>query len=77
MATDKIRTRPKTGGQDPKAQIPNPILHPVILGVPEEVRGFKPRDRVRFLSRHARLALRISAQKSNMRLGELDQDENQ
>ncbi|MEE4262698.1 MAG: 4'-phosphopantetheinyl transferase superfamily protein [Desulfobacteraceae bacterium] len=37
---------------------------------------FKPRDRVKFLSRHARLALKLSAQKSDLPLGELNQDEN-
>ena len=52
------------------------IIHPVILAVPEEVGDFKPRDRVKFLSRHARLALKLSAQKSKMQLGELKQDEN-
>ncbi len=51
-------------------------IYPVILAVPEEVGDFKPRDRVKFLSRHARLALKLSAQKSNMRLGELKQTEN-
>jgi len=65
---DKIR--------NPKSQIPNPIIYPVILAVPEEVGDFKPRDRVKFLSRHARLALKLSAQKSKMPLGELKQDEN-
>ena len=44
--------------------------------MPEEVGDFKPRDRVKFLSRHARLALKLSAQKSKMQLGELKQDEN-
>jgi len=51
-------------------------IYPVILAVPEEVGDYKPRDRVKFLSRHARLALKLSAQKSNMRLGELKQTEN-
>jgi 4'-phosphopantetheinyl transferase len=60
----------------PKSQNPNLTIHPVILAVPEEVGDFKPRDRVKFLSRHARLALKISAQKSNLRLGELKQDDN-
>ena len=50
-------------------------IYPVILAVPDEVGDFKPRDRVKFLSRHARQALRLSAQKSNMTLGELKQDE--
>ena len=52
------------------------IIHPVLLAVPEEVGDFKPRDRVKFLSRYARLALKLSAQKSKMQLGELKQDEN-
>ena len=51
-------------------------IYPVILAVPEEVGDFKPRDRVKFLSRHARLALKLSAQKSKIKLGELKQDEN-
>ena len=51
-------------------------IYPVILAVPEEVVDFKPRERVKFLSRHARQALKLSAQKSNMPLGELKQDEN-
>jgi len=54
----------------------NQILYPVILAVPAEVTDFKPRDRVKFLSRHARLALKQSARKSSVRLGELKQDEN-
>jgi 4'-phosphopantetheinyl transferase len=65
---DKIR--------NPKSEIPNRKIFPVILAVPAEVADFKPRDRVKFLSRHARLALKQSARKSNVRLGELKQDEN-
>jgi 4'-phosphopantetheinyl transferase len=67
---------PSDSIQNPKSQIPNITLHPVILAVPPEVKDFKPRDRVRFLSRHARLALKLSAQKSKIRLGELKQAEN-
>ena len=54
----------------------NQILHPVILPVPEQVQEFKPRDRVIFLSRHARRALAISADRSAIRPGELLKDEN-
>ena len=61
---------------NPKSQIPNLTIHPVILAVPEEVGDFKPRDRIKFLSRHARLALKLSAQKSKMQLDELKQAEN-
>ena len=59
----------------PHSPFRNQVIHPVILAVPEKVGDFKPRDRVKFLSRHARQALRLSAQKSNMPLGELKQDE--
>ncbi len=54
----------------------NQILHPVILPVPERVQEFKPKDRVRYLSRHARRALTKSAAKSGIRTGELLKDEN-
>jgi 4'-phosphopantetheinyl transferase len=54
----------------------NQILHPVILPVPEQVQEFKPKDRVIFLSRHARRALARSADRSAIRPGELLKDEN-
>ena len=60
----------------PHSAFRNQVIYPVILAVPAEVADFKPRDRVQFLSRHARLALKQSARKSNVRLGELKQDEN-
>ena len=53
----------------------NQILHPVILAVPHAVKDLKPKERVKFLSRHARRALEMSAEKSHVRLGELAQDE--
>jgi len=51
-------------------------LHPVILAVPEEVAAYKPKDRVVFLSRHARLALEKSAARSAIPMGELRQAQN-
>ena len=60
----------------PHAAFGTQIIHPVILSVPTEVGDFKPRNRVQFLSRHARQALKRSAQKSKIRLGELKQDDN-
>ena len=51
-------------------------LHPVVLPVPEGVQEFKPKDRVLYLSRHARRALTKSAAKSGIRTGELLKDEN-
>jgi 4'-phosphopantetheinyl transferase len=56
--------------------IPNQILHPVILPVPEQVQKYKPKDRVLYLSRHARRALERSAVKSGILPGELLKDEN-
>jgi 4'-phosphopantetheinyl transferase len=67
---------PSNSIRNPKSEIPNHTIYPVILAVPAEVGDFKPRDRVKFLSRHARLALNLSAQKSNLPLGDLKQDEN-
>jgi 4'-phosphopantetheinyl transferase len=55
-------------------KIPNRTIYPVILPVPEKVKGFKPRDRVIYLSRHARRALEMSAAKSEIQLGNLTKD---
>ena len=54
----------------------NQVLHPVILPVPERIQQFKPKDRVRYLGRHARRALTRSAAKSGIQTGELLKDEN-
>ncbi|MGD8524279.1 MAG: 4'-phosphopantetheinyl transferase superfamily protein [Desulfobacterales bacterium] len=51
-------------------------IFPVILSVPEKVADYKPRDRVTFLSQHARKAIAASAQKSGISPGELKKDEN-
>jgi len=53
----------------------NQTLYPVILSVPDTVKDLKPKERVKFLSRHARRALKMSAEKSRIRLGQLAQDE--
>jgi len=53
----------------------NQTLYAVILAVPDTVNDLKPKERVTFLSRHARRALAISAEKSRITLGELVQDE--
>ena len=60
----------------PNSEFRIQTLHPVILAVPEAVRGYKPRDRVIFLSRHARMALAKSAALSRIPLGELRQTKN-
>jgi 4'-phosphopantetheinyl transferase len=61
--------------QNLKSKIQNlKTLYPVILPVPAEVAQYKPWDRVVFLSRHARKALRLCAQKSGLSPGELKKD---
>jgi 4'-phosphopantetheinyl transferase len=52
----------------------HPIIYPVILAVPEADRHRKPRERVKYLSRHARRALEISAKKSGVVVGDLVKD---
>ena len=59
----------------PEAAFHNQTLYPVILPVPGQVQEFKPKDRVIFLSRHARRALERSAAKSEIHTGELFKDE--
>jgi 4'-phosphopantetheinyl transferase len=49
-------------------------IYPVILPVPAEARDLAPRRRVRFLSRHAREALRLSAERLQVELGPLEKD---
>jgi 4'-phosphopantetheinyl transferase len=68
ISSEKIR--------NPNSEIRNRVIFPVILAVPAEVADFKPRDRVSFLSQHARKALAASAQKSGISPGELKKDEN-
>ena len=63
----------KTENQTPDIQIQ--ILHPVIMAVPDTVEKLTPKERVKYLSRQARRALEISADKSRVPLGELSQDE--
>jgi 4'-phosphopantetheinyl transferase len=67
--------------KDKKIRIPHSTfrirtIYPVILPVPKEVSEYKPRDRVTFLSRHARKALGLCAQKSGISLGRLEKDKN-
>jgi len=52
-----------------------PIIYPVILAVPDKEQQLKGREKVSFLSKHARKALEISAKKSHVQLGNLKKDE--
>ena len=61
--------------QNPNSKIQNQTLYPVILAVPDAIEALTPRERVKFLSRHARRALEMSAEKSRIRLDALAQDE--
>ena len=51
-----------------------PIIYPVILRVASDARPLSPRCRVRCLSRHAREALRRSAERLQVELGPLEKD---
>ena len=50
-------------------------IYPVILRVPEEKRDLKGREKVRYLSRYARDALSLSAEKSRIVLSRLPKDD--
>ncbi len=52
------------------------IIYPVILAVPNQKQQLKGREKVIFLSMHARRALEISAQKRQIQLGDLEKNEN-
>jgi 4'-phosphopantetheinyl transferase len=51
------------------------IIYPVILAVPNEIQQLSVREKVSSLSKHARRALEISAQKSQIQLGNLKKNE--
>jgi len=62
--------------RNPTSTIQHRTIYPVILAVPEKERNLKGRDRVLYLSNHARYALELSAQKSRIPLGDFLKDEN-
>jgi 4'-phosphopantetheinyl transferase len=61
--------------QNPQSAIRNKVIFPVLLAVPDAIKALTPKERVKFLSRHARRALEMSAEKSSIRLDALAQDE--
>jgi 4'-phosphopantetheinyl transferase len=62
--------------EDKKSKIKNRVIYPVILSVPASAKELTRRERVKYLSRHARRALKISAEKSGIQLGELIKEDN-
>ncbi|MDX2439226.1 MAG: hypothetical protein QNK40_01615, partial [Desulfobacterales bacterium] len=62
--------------ENKKAKIKNWVVYPVILSVPASAKELTRRERVKYLSRHARRALKISAEKSGIHLGELLKEDN-
>ena len=62
--------------ENKKAKIKNWVVYPVILSVPASAKELTRRERVKYLSRHARRALKISAEKSGIQLGELLKEDN-
>ncbi len=61
--------------RNPKSEIRNLVICPVILAVPEDDQQLKARERVENLSLHARKALDISAEKSGVVVTNLLKDE--
>ena len=61
--------------RNPEPETRDPIIYPVILAVPNQKQHLKGREKVSFLSMHARRALEISAQKRQIRLGDLEKNE--
>ncbi|MGD8460948.1 MAG: 4'-phosphopantetheinyl transferase superfamily protein [Desulfobacterales bacterium] len=59
----------------PHSAFRNKTIYPVIMAVPEAVKDLTPKERVKFLSEQARRALEISAKKSHVPLGKMEQDE--
>ena len=62
--------------RNPGSETRDLIIYPVILAVPNQKQQLTGREKVSFLSRHARKALEISAQKRQIQLGDLKKNEN-
>ena len=61
--------------RNPKPETRNLIIYPVILAVPNQQQQLTGREKVTFLSRYARRALEISAQKRQIQVGNLKKNE--
>jgi len=62
--------------EENKAKIGNLVIYPVILSVPDSAKELTRRARVKYLSRYARRAIEISAEKSGIKLGKLIKEDN-
>jgi 4'-phosphopantetheinyl transferase len=62
--------------EDTKSKPANRVVYPVILSVPSSAKELTRRDRVKYLSQHARQAVKISAEKSGIKLGDLIKEGN-
>jgi 4'-phosphopantetheinyl transferase len=61
--------------RNPEPETRDLIIYPVILAVPNEIQQLSGREKVSFLSMHARRAIEISAQKGQIQLGDLKKNE--
>ena len=59
----------------PEPQKTKRVLYPVVLSVSDKHRNLERKEQVRFLSRHARRALQISADRTGVTLGVLLKNE--
>ncbi|NNK85078.1 MAG: 4'-phosphopantetheinyl transferase superfamily protein [Desulfobacterales bacterium] len=62
--------------EDTKSKPANRVVYPVILSVPDSAKELTRRDRVKYLSQYARRAVKISAEKSGIKLGDLIKKDN-
>ena len=61
--------------RNPEPETRDLIIYPVIFAVPNDIQQLSGREKVSFLSMHARRALEISAQKGQIQLGDLKKNE--
>jgi len=71
-----MRSKESNAMTEQKSAPDDSTIYPVILRVPEAQRGLKGREKVRYLSRYAREALAMSAEKFGVRLGKLLKNDN-
>lgn len=70
----KVPMKP-SNNKNTKSKYEYQTLYPVIMAVPDSVKELTRKEQVKFLSRQARRALEISADRSRVPIGELAKDE--